>query len=377
MSLLFPTTEAELVDVVSDAHAMSTPLRIVGGNTRNDLGGRSTATTELSTQGLSGVTLYEPGALTLIAKAGTPLADIQTVLRAENQILPFEPMDHRTILGSAGAPTIGSVASLNMSGPRRIKAGACRDSVIGVRLVDGTGSVIKSGGRVMKNVTGLDVAKLVCGSYGSLGVVSEVALKLLPAPEASATLVLHGLDWVTALDEMSRALRTPYEVSGASADAAGVYLRVEGLAGQVAYRMDKLSDIFKRYEQTQLTGQAHDDHWVSVRDVTALTNMERPLWRISTRPSDAHHIVKFLGADADVMLDWGGGLIWGQSDTLPDSLRLAVDKVGGHAMLVRHPAPDYPCTPLHPEVPRLAAISTALRQKFDPSGILNTGKLAA
>src|SRR6056297_949309 len=232
-----PASEADLSDIVRDARG---PLRIRGGGTRN-LGAPS-AGEVLETGGLSGISLYEPGALTLVAGAGTPLAEVEAALAAENQRLPFEPMDHRALLGTDGEPTIGGVVAANVSGPRRIQAGACRDSLIGVRFVDGAGTMLKNGGRVMKNVTGYDLVKLMAGSYGTLGVLMEVAFKVLPEVEAQASVVLSGLGPHQAVEAMAMALSSPFEVSGAAhlPGAGRTVLRLEGFTASVAYRADRL-----------------------------------------------------------------------------------------------------------------------------------------
>ena len=188
-----PTSEAELADAIRASAAKGTKLHIRGGGTRAGLGHGVTGQL-VDTTGLKGVALYEPGALTIVAAAGTPLETIEKTLAKEGQRLPFEPMDHRALYGTNGKSTIGGVVAANVSGPRRIQAGACRDSLIGVRFVDGEGTVIKNGGRVMKNVTGYDLVKLMAGSHGTLGVLSEVAFKVLPMPEAGATVIVHGLD---------------------------------------------------------------------------------------------------------------------------------------------------------------------------------------
>ena len=206
MTALAPANEAELAEIVADAAGTGTPLEIRGGGTRAGLGRPVQASKTLSTAGLSGITLYEPGALTLVAKAGTPLAEIEAALAGEGQMLPFEPMDHRALLGTAGAPTIGGAVACGVSGPRRIQAGACRDAILGVRFVNGRGEMVKSGGRVMKNVTGYDLPKLLCGSYGTLGVLSEISFKVLPKPETEATLVRHGLSAANGIGALSAAL---------------------------------------------------------------------------------------------------------------------------------------------------------------------------
>jgi len=233
-AVLRPTSESDLAEAIRTTQS---PLAIRGGGTRPI--GRPQPGAVLETGGLSGITLYEPGALTLVAGAGTPLAEVEAALAAENQRLPFEPMDHRGLLGTTGTPTLGGMVAANASGPRRVQAGACRDSLIGVRFVDGTGSIIKNGGRVMKNVTGYDLVKLMAGSWGTLGVLTEVSFKLLPAPESAATLTWQGLDAASALRLMAEALGTPWEVNGAAhLPDQRTLLRVEGFASSVAYRAD-------------------------------------------------------------------------------------------------------------------------------------------
>ena len=227
MSGFAPASEEELADTVRAAAAARRPLAIEGGGTRGL--GHPVDGERLATAGLAGITLYEPGALTLVVRAGTPLAEVEAALAAEGQRLPFEPWDARALTGANGVPTIGGAVAVNASGPRRIKAGACRDSLIGVRFVDGTGTVIRNGGRVMKNVTGLDLVKLMAGSHGTLGVLTELAFKVLPQAETAATLVLEGLDDVTAGRAMTTALghavrgdrrRAPAARAGRSRDLA-------------------------------------------------------------------------------------------------------------------------------------------------------------
>ena len=247
MSSIQPGSEADLAGSIAGAAASGTALSVVGGGTRRPA--PDTGATLLSTAGLTGVTLYEPGALTLVVRAGTPLAEVEVTLAAEGQMLPFEPWDARALTARDGTPTIGGAVAVNASGPRRIQAGACRDSLIGVRFVDGSGAVIKNGGRVMKNVTGLDLVKLLAGSHGTLGVLSEVSFKVLPRPETTATVALDGLDVAQAVAAMTQAMATPYEVSAAAHVPAGLgpdpvtLLRVEGFAGSVTHRSQGLARV--------------------------------------------------------------------------------------------------------------------------------------
>ncbi|MFQ1699650.1 FAD-binding protein [Loktanella agnita] len=357
-----PKSEQELAEIIAGSDG---PLRIMGGGTRPI--GRVEAA-PLSTGGMSGITLYEPGALTLVAQAGTPVAEITAALAAENQRLAFEPMDHRPLLGTVGEPTIGGVIAANVSGPRRIAVGAARDFALGVRFVDGAGRIIKNGGRVMKNVTGYDLVKLMAGSYGTLGVLTEVALKVLPDVEAATSLVLDGLDDTTAIQAMSAALGSPYEVSGVAHDpqAGKTRFRLEGFASSVAYRAAALGKALARFG----TAVEADTDWAAIRDVTAFARQAGDVWRISTKPSEAAALVARIGADA-VQYDWGGGLIWVLMPGGAD-LRALLGAFDGHATLIRG-AVDTPS--FQPEPAPLAAISAGLRAKFDPRGILNLGMM--
>ncbi len=400
--MLHPMTEADLSDAIRAAKG---PLKIVGGGTRPI--GRPVVGETLSTAGLAGITLYDPGALTMVVRAGTPLAEVEAALAAEGQRLPFEPMDHRPLLGTSGSPTIGAVAAMNNSGPRRILAGAARDHMLGVRYVDGAGGIIKNGGRVMKNVTGYDLVKLMAGSFGTLGVLSEVALKVLPTPETQATLALSVPDAAAGVAAMSAALGSPYEVSGAAfgpfegATAAGpVYLRVEGFAASVSYRVGRLRDLLRgRGDLSVLDNPAASvDLWRGIRDVTAFADNAAVL-RVALQPSrlaDVQAAAIRAGLRCQMLADWGGGLLWvsardddlhhnanGQPDedaTLAGAQRLLAHfqahaaRNGGHATMVKAPIGlRTRAAMFQPEAAPLAALSAGLRAKFDPRGLLNPG----
>lgn len=356
--MITPRTEAELADAIATARE---PLRVIGGGTRSVVPVGNVAI--LSARSLTGITLHEPGSLTLVAQAGTPLDQIEAALAAEGQRLPFEPMDHRGLLGTTGTPTIGGVVAANVSGPRRIQVGAARDFLLGVRFVDGAGRVLKNGGRVMKNVTGYDLVKLMAGSRGRLGVLSEVAFKVLPLPEVTVTLVLPGMDDAAAVQAMAQALGSPYEVTGAAHwPGQGTYLRIEGFTGSVAYRLGKLREM--------LGGDIAENaqHWTAIRDVAPFHNAPGDIWRLSVKPSDAPGIVARAGAEA-VLYDWGGGLIWLRMAPGTD-LRARIAPYQGHATLIRADAETLGRLPLEqPEPATLAALSVGLRAKFDPRGI--------
>lgn len=361
-----PETEMELADTVA---GLNEPVRIQGGGTRGVFGPEPV----LSTAGLSGITLYEPGALTLVAQAGTPVAEVEAALAAEGQHLAFEPADYRTLLGSAGEPTIGGVVAANISGPRRIQAGACRDFLLGVRYVDGRGQVIKNGGRVMKNVTGYDLVKLMAGSWGTLGVLGEVSLKVLPKPEAVAVLGMPVTQVSAAVQMLSAALKSPFEVSGAAYDPelGQTLLRIEGFADSVEYRIDRLQRELSAYgEAAQIEGP--EETWRAIRDVGRFADEEGDVWRISIKPSDAAEVAARLEAK-NLLLDWGGGLVWALVDAGTD-IRARLGEFDGHATLVRA-APETIQTlgRFQPESEPLAGLTRDLRRKFDPKGLFNPG----
>ena len=371
--MLSPMSEAELCSAIKDATG---PLKIIGGGTR-PIGNPVTGEV-LSTAKMSGITLYEPGALTIVAQAGTPVADIEEALAAENQRLPFEPMDHRSMFGTPGTPTIGGVVAANVSGPRRIQAGACRDSLIGVRFVDGLGTAIKNGGRVMKNVTGYDLVKLMAGSYGTLGVISEVSFKVLPATGARAVLLINGQSASEAVCAMSAALGSPFEVSGAAYTPSGVdghpvtMLRLEGFEDSVAYRVKELSQLLGGDIKVELDPVNSKEGWEWVRDVKGFAESKGDIWRMSVKPSDAPALLDALG-DVKTLLDWGGGLVWACCDEDVD-LRAIAPEIRGHRTLIRaQDATKIQLGVFHPEPAPLVAINKGLRAKFDPRNILNPG----
>jgi glycolate oxidase FAD binding subunit len=285
-------------------------------------------------------------------------------------------MDHRGLLGTDGTPTIGGVVAANVSGPRRIQAGACRDFLLGVRFVDGQGRIVKNGGRVMKNVTGYDLVRLMAGSYGTLGVLTEVALKVLPAPQAAATIALHGLDDSQAIAALSRALGSPFEVTGAAhLPGKATLLRIEGFANSVAYRAERLSAHLAGFAPAKVADDPATvaDTWRGIRDVVPFQGRAGDVWRLSVKPTDAPAIVATLPG-AEALYDWGGGLIWllVPEGTGAAEIRGAVSQRGGHATRVRGAGTD-----AFPPMPApVAALQAGLRRRFDPRGILNPGLMA-
>nr|WP_090111483.1 FAD-binding protein [Limimaricola pyoseonensis] len=364
-----PGSEAELAEILRDASA---PFAVQGGGTR----GHRPEGEVLSTSALTGIVLHDPAALTLVVRAGTPVEEVEETLRGANQRLAFEPMDHRGLLGSSGTPTIGGVVAANVSGPRRVQVGAARDHLLGLRFVDGAGHVVKNGGRVMKNVTGYDLARLVAGSRGALGVITEVALKVLPGTETAASLVARGLDDAAAVRAMSAALGTPYEVTGAAhaPQAEGgsrTVLRIEGFAPSVAYRTKALAEALKPHGDWAIEDdrEAVRAEWRAIRDAAPFHGTEGDVWRVSVRPSQAADLVARAGAE-QAFYDWGGGLVWLRCAAGTD-LRAALGHYDGHATLLRA-TPDTHARlgTLQPQPHAIAALTRGLREQFDPRGIL-------
>ena len=343
-----PVNEDELAECLRMAAG---PLHVRGGGTRRIVAADGEA---IDASALTGVRIYEPGSLTLVAGAGTPLAEVEAVLAGQRQRLAFEVPDLRGLLGRQGVSTLGGVAATNASGPRRIQVGACRDQVLGLRFVTGEGVVVKAGGRVMKNVTGLDLSKLLVGAHGRLGVITELAFRVQAVPEAVVTLI-GSRDLVPGLAALRAALGSPMDVSGAAYLNGQAMIRIEGMAGSVAYRAEAL--------RTRLGGdwEIVDADWTAVRDVTPFAGRDGNVWRISVKPTDAPHIVQ--GLEAEAIFDWGGGLIWLLAP--PDLDLRAMLGTRGHATLMRGTG-----TTFHPEAPAVAALTAGLKARFDPKGIL-------
>ncbi|MBY6046121.1 FAD-binding protein [Vannielia litorea] len=365
-----PQNEAELSEALAGAEG---PVSVRGGGTRGVV-----ADGEALRFGGAGISLYEPGALTLVAQAGTPVAEIEAALEAEGQRLAFEVPDMRGLLSTEGESTIGGVVASNASGPRRVSVGAARDFCLGVRFVDGVGRVVQNGGRVMKNVTGYDLVKLVAGSHGTLGVLTEVSLKVLPKPEVAGVLSIDGLSVEDAVAAMSAALGTPWEVTAAchtdlaANDRPSTQLRIEGMAGSVDYRLGRLKEALGRYGEVETAvSDSHD--WPWFRDVARFAGGAEDVWRLHCRPSDAPGLVARLPEGAKVMLDWGGALVWAAVPAGTD-LRAALGAFDGHATRVRGQGGGI--ARFHPERPELAALTAGLRARFDPRGILNRGLMA-
>jgi len=398
---LKPRDHKDVEEAVRWALADEKTLEVMGQGSKRALGRPSQTDLTLDLSGLSGVTLYEPAELVLSAKAGTPLAEIEKLLAASDQQLAFEPIDYGPALGQpCGQGTIGGTVAINLSGPRRIKAGAARDHFLGMTAVTGRGETIKSGGRVVKNVTGYDLCKLFAGSWGTLGVMTDITLKVLPAPETEATVLVAGLDDARACAAMAAAMGSPCDVSAAAhlpdhvasffeglpkAEASTV-LRVEGFAPSVAHRKHALAASMKDHGVvTVLEERESRMLWRDIRELRPFAmdgGRERPLWRISTAPARGHEIAAAITPAAWMIYDWAGGLVWVAMPFAEDAgstaIRRAVARLGGHAMLVRATAAVRAATDVfEPEHAALAALSKRVKESFDPKHLLNPGRMWA
>jgi glycolate oxidase FAD binding subunit len=393
-----PETEEEAASIIRDHAERGTPLSIAGGNTRSGFGNAVGAQTSLRSTGLVGIVGYNPGEMVMTVRAGTPVATVQAALDANNQMMAFEPMDHRPLMGTSGEPTIGGVFAANVSGPRRILAGAARDSLLGVRFVNGRGEIVKAGGRVMKNVTGLDLVKLLAGSHGTLGLLSEVTFRVPPRPKTEQTLVMSGLNDAAATAAMATAMALPMEVSGAAhlpltvvwkfaggklPEGEATVLRVEGLAASVEVRMEKLAAAMKAFGAVvQLEEDESRKLWRDIRDVQPFADgTMHPVWRVSVAPSIGHQLVAALRlkAGVDAFYDWQGGLVWLRMEAEPDGdlvRRYITALGGGHATLLRATATNRASiAAFQPEPEAIALLSQRVKKRFDPAGIFNPGKM--
>lgn len=402
-SLVKPATEWELQRTLAEASAGGVPVETMGQGSKRGVGRPTQTAMVLSTSSLTGVRLYEPTELVMSARAGTPLGRIESELAAQGQMLSFEPVDLGPVIGGAvGQATVGGVFSTNISGSRRIAAGAARDQLLGIQAVTGNGQPFRSGGRVMKNVTGYDVARAITGSWGTLAVLTEVTFKVQPVPERMATLILTGLNDEIAVEALSLAMGTPYEVTGAvhlqqslaerlwhaelrSERKSVTAIRIESFARSVAYRTVRLKDELKAFGNIGvLDHQSSTAFWDELRQLSVLQGTMAPLWRISTAPKSGPKVVagitRFM--DCRAMYDWSGGLIWAEvlptADAGASDIRRVIGTLGGHATLIRAEQPvRHAVDVFQPLEQGLATITRKLKGIFDPAGILNPGRMYA
>ena len=399
--VLKPADGNQVCEIAAWAFAENAGLEIRGQGSKQGLGCPMGDLQVVDLSGLSGVTLYEPGELVLTAGAGTPIGEIETLLTEHNQRLAFEPMDMASILtGDQGRGTLGGVIACNLAGPRRISAGAARDHILGVKAATGRGEPFKSGGRVVKNVTGYDMSKLMTGSYGTLGVMTEITLKVLPKPEKAWTVLLLDLSDADAIRALAQAAGSSHEVSGLAhlpahavarskvsylknANSSVTAIRVEGPGPSVEHRIASLRRELKDFgDQEELHSHNSSALWQELRDVRLLPT-DTQLWKLSVAPSSGPTVVEAVTTnipDAKAMYDWAGGLVWLSQPAQPDAnheiVRNAVNEVGGHATLIRAAREVRSNVPVfHPQARPVVDLSRRIKEGLDPHGILNPGRM--
>jgi glycolate oxidase FAD binding subunit len=361
-------------DVAAIVAAAVRPLEPVGGGSKRAVG-RPVEADVLDLAALAGVVAYEPAELVLTAHAATPLAGIEAQLAACAPRLAFEPPDFGALLGSARPQTLGGVLAANLAGSRRVAAGAARDHFLGCRAVTGRGEPFKAGGRVVKNVTGYDLPKVLAGSWGTLAVLTEVTIRVVPSPELDRTLVVASDSAAESVRLQCAALGSAYDVSAAGFDPErGTLLRLEGFAASVAARATALCDDLRCTPNKVLEGAASRRCWHELASAASLA-ASPVVWRISVPPADAPAVLERLEPER-YLLDWGGGLIYA-AYSAADGARVRGAITSGHATLLKAPAAVRAAEPVfQPQPAAVAAVAARLRDAFDPRGILNPGRMS-
>ena len=394
----------DVEEVVRAAIASEQPLEIIGHGSKRAIGHVTATNALLDLSALSAVIAYEPNELIITLQAGAPLDDVISLIDSKNQQFAFEPMDCAALLGHPGRGTVGGMIAAGLAGPRRFKAGGARDHLLGAYAVSGFGDSFKTGGKVVKNVTGYDLCKLLTGSWGTLAVMTEVTLKVMPKPESERTLLLRGLDDLAANKAMTAALGSPFDVSGAAhlpdavagrldlGDAAGdrralTLLRLEGITASVAHRAGTLASLLNSYGAAETVDDAASAVlWSAIRDVRPFAASgpvgTHSVWRVVCPPAAGgalgQAVVRETGGE--VLYDWGGGLIWAAVPTAPDAHASAVRRLAasasGHATLIRGSEEVRAAIDVFPPQPAgVADLSERVRKSFDPKAVLNRGRL--
>lgn len=398
---------ADVEQAVRAAIAGEQPLEIIGHGSKRMVGQPIATNAVLDLSALNAVTSYEPNELILTVQAGAPLADVLALLDAKNQQFSFEPMNTARLLGTPDVGTIGGMVSAGLAGPRRIQAGGARDHLLGVHAVSGFGESFKAGGRVVKNVTGYDVCKLITGAWGTLAVMTEVTLKVMPRAEAERTIVLRGLDDIDANKAMTAALGSPYDISGAAhlpgsalrtvqgllgeiaaPDQSATLIRLEGITASAASRAGSLARLLQSYGTAEIIEDSQSSAlWAEIRDVVPFAasgpRAMWPVWRIVCPPASGGKLGQEIAkrSQGEVVYDWGGGLIWAalppSVDAQAPQLRKLVDAAGGHATLIRGSEDVRRAIDVfHPQAAGVAALGDRVRKSFDPKTILNRGRMS-
>ena len=347
---------ASLCERISGAAASGEKVRVRGGGTKDFYGGALHGE-PLDIGAYSGIVAYEPKELVLTVRAGTPLTEVESALAAERQMLPFEPPHFAASPSSAA--TIGGTVAAGLSGPRRAYAGAVRDFVLGARIVNGRGEDLSFGGRVIKNVAGYDVSRLMAGALGTLGVLTELSFKVLPKPAVETTLVFD-LDEASAIAQANRWAAQPLPISATAWEAGTLRVRLSGAESAVRAAKERMGGD---------DAGADASYWSDLREHRLpFFAAGKPLWRVSVAQT-----AEPFDVGSPQLVEWGGGLRWICGDVDALVVRTAAERAGGHATLFR--GGDKSVGVFHPLKPAILKIHRHLKTAFDPAGILNAGRL--
>jgi glycolate oxidase FAD binding subunit len=386
MATLKPSSMAEVEAAIEESLARRESLEIVSRGSKRGIGRPSEATDVLDVSQIAGIVSYEPEELVLTARAGTTIKEVTEALAARRQMLAFEPPDFTQLLGTGSGSIAGAFAS-NLSGPRRFKSGAARDFILGFSGLNGRGEAFRAGGRVVKNVTGYDLPKLMCGSWGTLAVMEEVTLKVMPAPETQVSVGIQGLSHEDAVKAMTAALQSSAEVSGAAyvpASDSLTMLRIEGIEASVRARADIIKDLLKAAGSLSVLDEASSTaFWTGIRDLSPLASLlDDHIWRLSVPATSSARVMAQISQaiDAKYYCDWGGGLIWlavpGELEAHAQTIRSSLLPDGGHATLIRAPAAIRRSTPVfEPQPKALAELTRRVKLSFDPGRVLNRSRM--
>ncbi len=395
MTLVTVSNLDEVREVVNDAMADRRQVEILASGSKRALGRRCSYDLTMDLSAMTGIIDYQPEELVITLRAGTPMLEVGAALAQARQMLAFEVPDYSHLFDTSGSGTIGGVVATNLSGPRRLTVGAARDYLLGFEAISGRGEAFKSGGRVMKNVTGYDLSKLMTGSFGTLAVMDEITLKTLPSPETSCSLIVEAVDFAAAVSKISGLFATPHEPSSAAIlpaslakeaglqessgnDSCVIVVRLEGIPISIGNRLDNLQRLAGGYS---LEAPASEALWAKIRDVKLFATPVHDVWKISCAPTDAPSLVKKIEHNHEInyFADWAGGLIWMTSDSnnLGHDLRAALATLsGGFALLVRDSGTTrHTIPPFQPLADPLLALHKRVKAAFDPLAILNAGRM--
>ncbi len=343
---------------VREASAQGGALRIRGAGSK-DFYGQALEGDVLDTRAHRGIVSFEPTELVVTARCGTPLAELEAELAGQRQMLAFEPP------AFGDAATVGGMVAVGLSGPRRAAAGSVRDYVLGVTMVDASGEVNRFGGQVMKNVAGYDVSRLLCGSMGVLGLITEVSLKVLPVPPAQASLAIT-MSEADALRHLNEWAGQPLPISASAWHGSTLRLRFSGAAAAVDAARDRF---VQSYGAAEIEPEAADAYWAGIREQTDdFFAGDEPLWRLSL-PG----VAPALMVPGRQLVEWGGALRWLKTDASATEVRAAARGVGGNATLFR--GGDKSAGVFEPLAAPVAALHRRLKQEFDPGGVFNPGRM--